>query len=91
MFVVWMVHVYAIKFTIHIVFGAPPPILAISSNIVLWFIYESRFKLVVSPSITLVGVPYFTGSEVLGYVSFSSLNCCKERSFVFIQLIQVSC
>ena len=38
MFVVWMFHVNPIKFPFHIVLGSPIPILAISGNLILWFI-----------------------------------------------------
>ena len=45
-FIGCMVHVHSIKYPFHFVLGAPPQILAISSNILLWFIDMPGFKIV---------------------------------------------
>ena len=86
MFVFWMVYVHFIKFPLHIVLGAPTPILTISSNIILLFTDSPWSNIVKSLNITLVGVPYFSVGVCAGLVSvtFSSLNCCKNRSFGFL-------
>ena len=87
----WMVHINTIKFTIHIVLGSPPTTLAISSNLVLWFIHAPGFKVDKPPNTTLSGVPYFSVSTGLGYILPYSLYCCKEISFVFLCISQTSC
>ena len=81
-----MVHVNSVKFTLHIMLGAPIPILAISDNIILWFIDSPVFKIVKSLNITLVGVPSFIVGTCMGYVTSSSLKCYKDRSFVSVWL-----
>ena len=85
-FVVWMVHVHSIKFAFHIVLVYPIPILAISGNIILWFLYTPGFKTVYYFNIALVGIPYFSVvvGAGLGSITSSSLNCCKYRSLVFL-------
>ena len=77
----WTVHVNSIKFTFHIVLGAPTPILSISSNIFLWFLDKPGLKIVKSLDINLVGVPSFFVVSGLGSCTSSSLDCCKDRSF----------
>ena len=63
-----MVHVHAIKFTTHLVLGAPPPILAISSDLLLCFLDVTGLKVVKSLNKNLVGVNFFSVIECLGYV-----------------------
>ena len=85
--VFWMVHVHSIKFPFGIVFGSPIPILAISGNLVLWFLDFPGFNIVKSLNIPLVVVPSFSVGVGLCYVTFSSsLNCLKYRIFVFSNL-----
>ena len=81
MFVGCMDYVHSIKFPFRIVFGAPPPILAISDNIFLWFIYSPRSNIFMSLGIILVGVPFFCIGVELGCIISSSLKCFKNRSF----------
>ena len=71
------------KITFHIVLGEPQPILVISVNIFLWFIYSLIFKIVNYLNISLVGVPYFSVGASIGYVTYYYFNYCKDRSFVF--------
>ena len=80
-----MVHVHAIKSPFHIVLGAPIPILGISGNIILWFIYSLVLNIVKYLNINLFEVPYFSVGfgEGLGSVTSSSLKFFKGRSFVF--------
>ena len=82
-FIGWMVHVHFIKFPFHLVLGAPPPIFAISGNILIWFLDTSGFNIVKSLNINLVGVPSFSVGEVQGSVKSSCLNFCKDRSLFF--------
>ena len=56
MFSYWMVHLHSIKFTFHLVIGAPPPILDIYVNIFLWFLDSPVFKIVNFLKTTIVGV-----------------------------------
>ena len=56
--------------------------MAISGNIFLWFIDSPGFNIVKSLKITIVGVPSFSVGAGLGYVNYSSFNCCKEIIFV---------
>ena len=81
MIVGWMVHVHYIKFPFHLVLGAPILIFDISSNLIPLFLDYPGFNIVNPLSITLVGVPVFSVGLDLGYVTSSSLNCCKDRSF----------
>ena len=83
-FIVWMAHVHVLKFTINLVIWAPPSIVAISKNLVLWFIYARVFKFHKYLYKTLVLFPYFSVITSLGCFSSSSLYCFKYRSFVFI-------
>ena len=78
MLVGWMVHVHSIKFTLFIVLGTSIPILAISGNIIIWFIDSPRFNIFNSLNITLVGVPSFGVGAVLSYVTSFSLKYCKS-------------
>ena len=66
--------------------GEPPPILAISGNILLLFIDYPGFKIVKSLNIALVRIPSFSIGAGLGYVKSSSFNCCKEILFVLYNL-----
>ena len=80
--VVWMVHVHFISFPLHLVLGAPPPILAISGNILLLFIDSPGFNIGKSFNITLVGVTSFSVGSGMGSVNSSYLHCCKDRIFI---------
>ena len=66
--------------------GEPPPILAISGNILLLFIDYPGFKIIKSLNIALVRIPSFSIGAGLGYVKSSSFNCCKEILFVLYNL-----
>ena len=66
--------------------GEPPPILVISGIIFLLFIDSPGFMIVKFLRITIVGVPSFSVGAGMGYVTSSSFNCCKERSFVLYNL-----
>ena len=79
MFISLVVHVHSIKFTLHLILGATPPIMAIYGNIFIWFIDTSGFIIVKYLNITLVWVPSFSVGPGLGYFTSSSLNCCKNR------------
>ena len=87
----WMVHVHYIKFPFHIVLGSPIPILVISGTHILWFLDSPIFNMVKSLNITLVGVPYFSVGAGMGSMTNFYLNCCKDRSFFFIESRQTSC
>ena len=65
----WMIHLHAIKFPFRLVLGSPPPILAIPSNIVLWFIDVPGFKVGLSLNITLLGFPSFSVGTDVGLVT----------------------
>ena len=60
--------------------GSPIPILAISRNIIVWFIDHPGLKIVKSLNINIVGFLSFGFGYGLDYVTSSSLNCCKDRS-----------
>ena len=77
-----MVYVNYIKFHFHIVLGAPPPILDISSNIFPWFIDTPGFNIVISLNITIVVVSYFIVGEGMVSVTLYSLDFCKDRLFL---------
>ena len=81
MLVVWMVHVNSIKFPFRPVLGAPIPIMAISGNLVLWFIDYPGFNIVNYLSIELFGVPSFILGLGLGSVTFFYFNYCKDFFF----------
>ena len=75
---------FSIKPTFHLVIRAPPPILAISGNILLWFLDTPGFNIVKSLNISLVWVPSFTvGADMVSIIS-SFLNFCKDRGSVFL-------
>ena len=80
-FFFYMDHVHSIKIPFRLVIWATIPILAISSNLILLFLYFPGFKNVKSLNISLVGVPSFSIGLGLGSFTSSSLNCCKDRSF----------
>ena len=82
MLVGWMFHVHIIKFPFRILLGTPPPILAISGNLFLWFFYSSKFKISKSLNITLVGVAYFSVGSGLGSVNSSSWNVSRGDPIV---------
>ena len=67
MFTYRMVHVHAIKFNFHIVLGAPPPILAISSNIFPLFLDEPGFNIGYYLSINVVGIHFFSVGAGIGF------------------------
>ena len=77
MFVGCMVHLHSIKFPLRLVISTPILILAISGNLILWFLYSPGFKIVKSLNITIVGVPSFIVGKCLGCVISSFFNCCK--------------
>ena len=79
-----MVYVNYVKFNIHIVIGALPPILAIYSNIVIWFINAPVSKVVKSTNMTSFGVPSFSVSAILGSIYPPSLDFWKDRRFLFL-------
>ena len=81
MLVWYMVHLHSIKFPFRIVIGEPPPILVVSSNLFLWFIDASGFKVGYSLNRTLVGVPSLSVGASLCVGSYSSLYCFKEIFF----------
>ena len=83
-FIVIVEYVNSIQFPFYLVVGAPITTLAISCNLILWFLESLGFNIFMSLSITIFGVPYFSVGAGLGYVTSSSLNCCKDRSFVFL-------
>ena len=83
MFIVWMCHVHAIKFTIHLVIGSPP-ILAIYSNIVIWFLDAPGLKIRNFLNLNLVRVTSFSVIAGVGSVSSSSLEFYKDINFVFL-------
>ena len=80
MFIVWMVHVHSIKFTFHIVLGAPTPILYISVNIFLWFIDTPWLNIFKSLNVTIVGFPSFSTGEGMVSVYSYYLDCYKDRN-----------
>ena len=82
--IVWMVHVYSIEFPLNLVIGAPIPILAISGNLILWFLDSPGLKIVKFLKINIIVVPSFSVDTGLGSVTYSSLNCYKDRSFILI-------
>ena len=84
MLVGWMVHINSIKVPFHLVIGSTIPILDISGNLILRFLYSPVFKIVKSLNITLVGVPYFSVDAGMGYDTSSYLKCLKDRSFIFL-------
>ena len=73
--------VHSIKFTFHIVLGAPIKILDMYENPIFWFIDYPGFNIVKSLSINLVGVPSFSVGVVLDSIISFYLNCCKYRFF----------
>ena len=81
-----MVHVHSIKFPLHIVLRSPTKILVISGNLFLWFIDTSVSNIVKSLNINFVGVSFFSVGAGLGYVTSSSLEYFKYRSFVLSNL-----
>ena len=83
-FVGWMFHVTSIKCPFRIMLGAPPQILAVYGNVLLWFIKSLWFHIVKSLNITLVEVPSFFVGVGLGSVASSSYKYCKDISFVFL-------
>ena len=91
MLIGWMVRVDSIKFPFRIFLGAPIPILAISGDIMFWFVDSPLFNIFKSLNITLVGYPSFSVGTGMGSVTSSSLDCFKDKSFVFLQLGQTSC
>ena len=68
---VWMVHVHYIKFTLHIMFGAPIPILDISGNLILLFLDSPWSNIVNYLNITIVVANSFSVGEGLGSVTSS--------------------
>ena len=91
MFFGWIIYVHSIKFPFSLILGAPLPILAISGNIILWFLDSPSFNIVNSLKITLVGVPFFIVGSGMVYVTSSSLDFCNERSFIFLLIRHKSC
>ena len=84
-----MFHAHAIKFPINLMLGAPPPILAISSNTVPWFLDVPGFNVVNFLNITIFGIPHFSVIAGLGYVSSSSLYFFNDISFSFYNLDKI--
>ena len=80
MFTVWMVNIHSIKFTFYLVLGVPPPILAISGNISLWFLDRPGLKIVKSLNITLFGVPFLVLVQI--WVLLSRHPCTVARTEV---------
>ena len=92
LFIGWMVHVHSIKFLFPIMFGTPPPIVAISRILLLWFIDRTGLKVFHSLNITLVGVPYLSFGVDIGYGYFYSLEYLKDRSFfIWLWLTSFKC
>ena len=81
-----MVDIHSINFLFRIVLGEPPPILAISGNVFLWFIDSPGFKIFKLLNIILFGLPYFSGGVDLVSLKFSSLDCCKYRTSILSNL-----
>ena len=78
MFIWWMFHLNSIKFPFHLVLGAPPPILAIHGNILLWFIDTPWFNIVKYLNISIFIIISFSFGACIGSVNSYSLDWCKE-------------
>ena len=83
-FIGYMVHVHAIKLLIQLFWGDyhqswPYPVI-----LSLWFIDAQVLKFDNYLNITLGGVPSFSVSAGLRIDFSSSLEFCKDRSFVFL-------
>ena len=80
----------SIKFPFHAVFGVPPPILAISGNILLRFLYSPVFNIFRSLDITPVKVLFFSVGAGIGSITSYSLKYCKYiRIFSITQIDQL--
>ena len=86
MLIVCMFYAHAIKFPINLMLGVPPPILAISINIVPWFLDAPGFNVVNSLSINIFGIPHFSVIAGLGSVSSTSLYFFNYRIVSFYNL-----
>ena len=70
--------VHSIKFICHIVFGAPPLVRPIITNLALGFFSAPRFKVVKALHITFVGVPSYSirAGCCEEFLTFSNLDRC---------------
>ena len=73
MLYVWVVHVHYIKIIFCLVIGAP---------LFLWYVDSPGLNIVKSLNITLFWFPYFIVGVGMVYVTSSSFNFCKYRSFL---------